>query len=66
MTTPASKVVVKFTTSHSLKFEYKNHLPSLFACPLEVQAKLFKVFLVLPNFETESDKAVIWSGVINS
>ena len=47
--TPASSVVVKLTVSDSFKFEYKNHLPNLFAWPLDVQAKAFKVFLVLPN-----------------
>jgi len=57
--TPASSVVVKLTTSHSLRFEYKNQRPNLLACPLDVQAKDFIVFLVLPNFATASDKAVI-------
>ena len=44
--TPASRVVVKETTSDSFKLEYKNQRPNLFACPLEVQAKALKVFLV--------------------
>ena len=64
--TPASRVVVNLTVSHSLKLVYKNHLPRRFAWPLDVHAKLFIVFLTVPYFATESDKAVIWSVVISS